>query len=211
MKPVNEQAATGIRQRTGPPVGPATAAVASPEREERAKRSVMGRVALYAGAGVIVVFLLEALLLPSLCRAREPANRIKCASNERQIGAAILLYAQEHGGRFPDRLEEVLLAGEVPAEGFVCPSSNDEKAPGATVQEAAVNLSKPHHLSYVYVGRALTTAAPPQTPVLYEYLDNHDNDGVNVLFADGHVEFVQRAALEKVLGKDFTATRPISP
>ena len=35
------------------------------------------------------------LLLPNLCRSRETANRVACASNLRQIGQAILLYAND--------------------------------------------------------------------------------------------------------------------
>src|SRR5580658_187998 len=37
--------------------------------------------------------LMTAILIPSLSRARETANRVKCASNMRQIGQAILLYS----------------------------------------------------------------------------------------------------------------------
>jgi type II secretory pathway pseudopilin PulG len=42
--------------------------------------------------------MLIAALLPSLCRSSETANRVKCASNLRQIGQAIALYARDNGG-----------------------------------------------------------------------------------------------------------------
>jgi len=42
-----------------------------------------------------IIALLISILLPSLNRARETANRVKCSSNLRQIGQAILLYANE--------------------------------------------------------------------------------------------------------------------
>src|SRR4051812_42098516 len=74
------------------------------------------------------------ILMPSLCRAREPANRVKCASNERPIGQALLLYAKEHAGHYPDSLPELLLTQDITPEVFVCPSSNGEKAQGDTAE-----------------------------------------------------------------------------
>jgi prepilin-type N-terminal cleavage/methylation domain-containing protein/prepilin-type processing-associated H-X9-DG protein len=42
-----------------------------------------------------IIALLISILLPSLNRAREAANRIKCASNLRQIGLAMKMYAND--------------------------------------------------------------------------------------------------------------------
>jgi prepilin-type N-terminal cleavage/methylation domain-containing protein/prepilin-type processing-associated H-X9-DG protein len=48
-----------------------------------------------------IIALLISILLPSLSRARETANRVKCGSNLRQIGQAMLLYANENSGNYP--------------------------------------------------------------------------------------------------------------
>jgi prepilin-type N-terminal cleavage/methylation domain-containing protein/prepilin-type processing-associated H-X9-DG protein len=48
-----------------------------------------------------IIALLISILLPSLNRARETANRVKCASNLRQIGEAILLYTNDNNGPYP--------------------------------------------------------------------------------------------------------------
>src|SRR5688572_3101296 len=48
-----------------------------------------------------IIALLISILLPLLNRAREQANRVKCASNLRQIGQGIQMYANENKGNFP--------------------------------------------------------------------------------------------------------------
>src|SRR5947209_12690281 len=48
-----------------------------------------------------IIALLISILLPSLSRARETANRVKCGSNLRQIGQGLQLYANENNGNFP--------------------------------------------------------------------------------------------------------------
>jgi len=48
-----------------------------------------------------IIALLISILLPSLNRARETANRVKCSSNLRQIGQAILLYSNDSKGPYP--------------------------------------------------------------------------------------------------------------
>jgi prepilin-type processing-associated H-X9-DG protein/prepilin-type N-terminal cleavage/methylation domain-containing protein len=48
-----------------------------------------------------IIALLISILLPSLNKAREAANQIKCAANLRQVGQALQLYSNENGGSFP--------------------------------------------------------------------------------------------------------------
>lgn len=48
-----------------------------------------------------IIALLLGILLPSLSRARENANRIKCLSNLRQLGMAMFMYSNDNKGYFP--------------------------------------------------------------------------------------------------------------
>jgi len=50
---------------------------------------------------ISIIALLIGILLPALSAAREAAQRVKSASNMRQIGIGIQMYAQDHDGRFP--------------------------------------------------------------------------------------------------------------
>jgi prepilin-type N-terminal cleavage/methylation domain-containing protein/prepilin-type processing-associated H-X9-DG protein len=66
---------------------------------KRNRRQGFTLVELLVVIGIIA--LLVSILLPSLNRARELANRTKCGSNLRQIGQAMLLYATDNGGLYP--------------------------------------------------------------------------------------------------------------
>jgi len=226
-----------------------------------------------------IIALLISILLPSLNRARETANRVKCASNLRQMGQAILLYANENKGAYPRTIVTTNLATVTPTWGsgaassdpfitgntvavndvtaalflllrteeitpevFTCPSSNAEKwdfgGGSNTAQQwsnwnGATGLLK--NLSYSYENPYANTAAIAagfklNTSISAEYAvasdlnpgqntmfgntnandyvlsvttgssakqmkmgnsNNHDQDGQNVLFGDGHVEFNQ--------------------
>ena len=50
---------------------------------------------------IAIIAILAAMLLPALARAKEQANRGVCLTNLKQIGLALLIYAQDLGGWFP--------------------------------------------------------------------------------------------------------------
>src|SRR2546421_6478960 len=73
------------------------------------REAVMRRNVKRADAATIIVLvlLMGGYSLGQLQRAVETANRVKCASNLRQIGQALLLYSNENKGAFPRTIMDV--------------------------------------------------------------------------------------------------------
>jgi len=182
----------GLRRTRNPAVGGKAAAITG--------------ISLSAATFLLLPCMIS-ILLPSLNRARETANRVKCAANMKAIGQAIMLYANENRGAYPPTLQVVLETQDVSSEMFVCPASDDTPAQGTGSQLPNL-MAGSGHLSYVYVGQRLNPQSPRDAIILYEAMTDHSNDGGNFLFADGHVEFLRRVQAEKVIAQVQAGINP---
>jgi prepilin-type N-terminal cleavage/methylation domain-containing protein/prepilin-type processing-associated H-X9-DG protein len=242
-----------------------------------------------------IIALLISILLPSLNRARETANRVKCASNLKQIGTALLMYANENRGQYPRTYYIIgnaitwgqsanagtnppdpfaaggmqpndvtaafyllLRTQEITAEVFTCPSSNAEKWDFGGGSNTALNWNNWNGisttggiqkcLSYSYAcpypdttavsgGFKLNNSITAEFAVASDInpgtsgnndnvlnvqttsstalmkqgnSNNHDEDGQNVLYGDGHVEFTQNpfcgVARDMIFGRKTAST-----
>ena len=151
--------------------------------------SVIGSAQGLSSGGIGESALMASILLPSLNRARETANRVKCASNLRQIGEGILLYSNENKGSYPPDLGTLIKTEDITAASFVCPDTNNTPPPNMTPDDAANWVN--NNSDYIYIGANLKQGANPALVVCYEKDGNHGGDGINMLFADGHVEFLK--------------------
>ena len=52
---------------------------------------------------IAIIAILASLLLPALARAKEAANRIKCANNLKQLEISVKMYADDNDGLYPPR------------------------------------------------------------------------------------------------------------
>ena len=162
---------------------------------------------------LIVPMCLISILLPSLNRAREAANRIKCSSNMRQIGLALRMYANSTpGSAFPPDLATLARSSTLTPDVFVDPSDNltTPAAGGSPAVWASQISSAPSpHCSYVYPYQVgWTDAMPSDVVVLYESPSNHSGDGGNVLFGDGHAEFFRSAEMQKMIAQVQAGQNP---
>ncbi|MDB5318618.1 MAG: hypothetical protein JWN40_249 [Phycisphaerales bacterium] len=146
------------------------------------------------GGGQLIIAeqaLLVSILLPSLNRARETANRVKCGSDMRQIGMAIMLYANENKGKYPPDLGTLIKTQDITAEVFVCPSGNNQfpRAANLAMDDQVKWVNE--HSDYIYLGAGMNVTAGAETILLYEKPGAHGGQGMNILYGDGHAEFQQ--------------------
>ena len=155
--------------------------------------AIAGTILGSLGLVFIPVLLMISILLPALNKARETANRAKCASNMHQIGLAILLYQQDNNQAYPPDLTTLWQHEQLTGSVFVCPSSNDTPAAGPA------QLTSGGHLSYTYAPPAPGETPDATTPVLYETAAPHGRDGSNILFGDGAVNFYNAASAKRLI------------
>jgi prepilin-type processing-associated H-X9-DG protein len=125
--------------------------------------------------------------------------RPRCATNLREMGLAIIMYANQHGGNFPDDLQALYSDQDLASDTLFCPTTPPPLQSNATTQQAiaAINAGRS---SYIYVGKGLTVHSPDDVVVMYEPLSDH-TVGINVLFADAHVEWLELAEAKKLLAR----------
>ncbi len=133
------------------------------------------------------------ILMPSLARARHQARSAVSMSNLRQLGLAVIMYANEHDGTFPDSLEQAKVYYGTPK-----------------VLESPLKPKGFDGPCYICVnGHSMKAKSPARQIVIYEN-PKYCADTINAVFLDGHVERMQRGrfretleATYKQLGKDM--------
>ena len=158
--------------------------------------------------GVACVILAAQLVLPKLNRGCQYPSRIHCASKLKQIGLGAIMYADIHGGQFPDDLDTIMETQDLTPQVLMCPMTSGDVPSAPTTREVVGQMRKTNLIAYVYVGKGLKVDASADTVIAYERLSDHV-DGMNVLFADGHVEYLEGKEPQAVLGQAEAGVSPI--
>ena len=143
------------------------------------------------------------IILPALNRAREAANRIKSGSNLRQIGQGVRQFAIDDTrlGSFPADLRTLYLSEpDLTPETFVSPRTRTALPDMANMSREQQAAWVEQNSDFTYIGGGLNENVLSTVPLAYENPAKvGDNDGVNVLFADGSVRFIPLAMLQQDL------------
>jgi len=109
-----------------------------------------------------IIAILISVLLPALSAAREQANRVKCASNLKQIGYANLMYANDNRGDLPTLLIARVVGGSGRGGGttkFFASSSWGPVA-GGVYNAAGTPVASTDPTAYIADGQLLLLPKP---------------------------------------------------
>jgi prepilin-type processing-associated H-X9-DG protein len=142
----------------------------------------------------IVIPVIYFMAMPQITSPGRRADRAQCLSNLKQIGLALALYADDYQGHLPPQngvkgldfllRPDILNETNVP-DFFHCPK--DTKRRVARIGEPLTEDT----CSYIYVGGVwLREPATNAVPICWDKPENHGSQGLNVLFNDGHVQWL---------------------
>ena len=170
---------------------------------------------------IAVAVILAIVLFPAMIKNGEIRKSAMCLSNLKQIGLAFHMYSQDNEGKFPADAgsSNVTLEGSLELlkgylddpEVFICPISSDTAADSITnlhpVAEHCsyaffLGLYKTADTNWAIVFDDCANACDGQSQATNEIelaaADNHGQDGVNILYVDGHVKWKAAGTDKKI-------------
>jgi len=177
-------------------------------KEQAAGREGLARLGIILGVLNIALSLAMTATLPfALMRARRAAMTVACASNLRSIGQLAMVYATQNNGYFPPTIDQLAatMPGGTGASVFVCPACGANPAKPPVLVTAKVSS---HYVYAPPAARVSQVKQPGRAVLAYEPPGHHDNGAINVLFCDGHVEFLTGATVPKIVAELAAGQNP---
>jgi prepilin-type processing-associated H-X9-DG protein len=141
---------------------------------------MMGSDMSMAAAGGIMA----GMLMPAMGKARDTAKRTVSLSNLRQIGIAGIMYASDHKGNYPESLQDLV----------------KEKYLPEPVLKSPLN-TRPDVPSYIYIAGHKADSKPNYV-LAYENPE-YLSEGTNVLYVDGHVQWMKPEEFKAALAETY--------
>jgi prepilin-type processing-associated H-X9-DG protein len=137
------------------------------------------------------VAMLMGIMMPALARTRMVAYRMVCGANLAGLGKAINLYSDDNNDTFPNSAKwcDLLIKNEdVDPNQFRC--KGDPEGPCSyAMNKNAENLGSKSPADMVLLFESKPGWNQSGGPELLT-LENHQGEGCNILFCDGHAKFV---------------------
>lgn len=157
---------------------------------------------IWLSIGVIILWvILIFLILAGLYNTEKLAMRLVCGTNLKGLGIALNVYSFDYDDRLPDEnwCDLLMSKADVCYKSFICPGSKCEKGQSSYSMNIEVMGKKYGELPDDIV--VLFESKPGWNQVGGKELvnlENHGGDGCNVVFADGHNEYVKATGIDKL-------------
>ena len=159
---------------------------------------------------IIVLIAIIGMMIPALGKAKDIAQRSVSASNMKQIGMALHIYAQDYDEQFPPTLMELYPKYINSPSVFWCPTDKDSMP--TDINNNKMDAINSVRISYQY-NSGYNIPSSSDIPLVWDNgcggsLDNHKKGG-NVLYLDGHVQWLPKEQWENPThGEDSFPGKP---
>jgi len=152
-------------------------------------------IAVSAVYMLVILPLIMTVMLPALSRTKTIAQRVVCATNLKGLGPAMFVYASDYDDKLPtaDKWCDLLTSHvDVNPVSFRCASTPEGSFSYALNENLAGRSMKDMSPNVVMLFEA---DAGPNAVGGPEMLVSDRHEGCNILFMDGHVEFIKESRI----------------